>query len=210
MAGRLETGIEILDRRLEGGVPPGSIVALTAPPNSQAELLLYELTAARGSLYLTTERTEKAVKDTLEATNAPVGDPTVREIPGDEPLDQASRLFRALPQGANLILDTVDPLERCDRNRYRTFLNELREQMVDTDSVAFIHCLEGNEEHIPANRSTTEHIADVIFDLSTSVRGTDLDVRLSVPKFRGGSALTETIKLELADRVAIDTSRDIA
>lgn len=210
MVGRLETGIEILDRRLEGGIPPGSIVVLAAPPQSQAELLLYELTAARGSLYLTTERTQEAVRDTLERTDAPVGDPTIRDIPSEDRLEQANRLFRALPQGANLILDTADPLERSDPDRYRTFLNELREHMVETDSVAFVHCLRGQEGHVPRNRDTTLHIADVVFDLTTTVRGTDLEVRLTVPKFRGGSALSESIKLEIADRVAIDTSRDIA
>jgi KaiC/GvpD/RAD55 family RecA-like ATPase len=210
MVGRLETGIEILDRRLEGGIPPGSIVVLAAPPGSQAELLLYELTAARGSLYLTTERTQQAVRDTLERTDAPVGDPTIRDIPNEDRLEQANRLFRALPQGANLILDTADPLERSEPDRYRNFLNELREHMVETDSVAFVHCLRGHEDHVPRNRDTTLHIADVVFDLTTTVRGTDLEVRLTVPKFRGGSALSETIKLEIADRVAIDTSRDIA
>ena len=45
MAGRLKTGIDVLDRKLNGGLPAGCIVALTASPSSQAELLLYELTA---------------------------------------------------------------------------------------------------------------------------------------------------------------------
>ena len=77
MAGRLETGIDVLDRKLNGGLPPGSIVAFTASPASQSELLLYELTAARGTLYLTTERSDQAVRDAIENTNAPVGSPTV-------------------------------------------------------------------------------------------------------------------------------------
>jgi KaiC/GvpD/RAD55 family RecA-like ATPase len=208
MAGRLETGIEILDRRLDGGIPPGSIVAITASPASQSELLLYELTAARGSLYLSTERTDDAVEHAVQSTAAEVGDPTVRGVANEKPLETASKLIEALPEGANLIVDTADVLERRDRARYRTLLNEMRRHMVDTGSVAFLHCLEGH--HVPENRDTTEHVADVIFDLTTTVRGTDLDNRLAVPKFRGGSALTETIKLELADRVAIDTSRDIA
>lgn len=208
MAGRLETGIEILDRRLEGGIPAGSVVAITAAPYSNAELLLYELTAQRGSLYLTTERTQTAITDALAATSAQVGDPTVREIPNDEPLDQANRLFRALPEGANLIVDTTNPLETDEPPRYRSFLNELRSHMVSTGSVAFLHCLDGHS--IPRNRDTTEHMADIIFDLTTTVRGTDMVNRLSVPKFRGGRALTETIKLDLAERVAVDTSRDIA
>ncbi|PSQ58219.1 hypothetical protein BRD18_06105 [Halobacteriales archaeon SW_7_71_33] len=82
------------------------------------------------------------------------------------------------------------------------------ECLVNTGSFAFLHCLDGNDP--PSNRDTTEHTADVVFDLETSVRGTDLVTRLSVPRFRGGSALTETVELELTDTVAVDTSRDIA
>jgi KaiC/GvpD/RAD55 family RecA-like ATPase len=208
MPGRLETGIEVLDRKLNGGLPPGTIVALTAEPASQSELILYELTAARGSLYLTTERSDQAVRDAIEKTNAPVGSPTVRDISGSEPLDQANRLIRALPEGANLIIDTANVLERGDRNRFRNFMTELQTHMVNTGSIAIMHCLK--EQSPPQNRSSTQHMADVIFDLSTQVRGQELENRLTVPKFRGGTALTDSVKLELADRVAIDTSRDIA
>jgi len=208
MAGRLETGIEVLDRKLDGGLPPGTIVALTAEPASQSELILYELTAARGSLYLTTERSDQAVRDAIEKTNAPVGSPTVRDISGSEPLDQANRLIRALPEGANLIIDTANVLERGDRNRFRNFMTELQTHMVNTGSIAFMHCMK--EQTPPQNRSSTKHMADVVFDLETQVRGSELENRLTVPKFRGGTALKESIKLELADEVAIDTSRDIA
>jgi KaiC/GvpD/RAD55 family RecA-like ATPase len=208
MAGRLETGIEVLDRKLNGGLPPGTIVALAAEPASQSELILYELTAARGSLYLTTERSDQAVRDAIEKTNAPVGSPTVRDISGSEPLDQANRLIRALPEGANLIIDTANVLERGDRNRFRNFMTELQTHMVNTGSIAFMHCLK--EQTPPRNRSSTKHMADVVFDLETTVRGSELENRLTVPKFRGGTALVESIKLELSDEVAIDTSRDIA
>jgi KaiC/GvpD/RAD55 family RecA-like ATPase len=208
MAGRLETGIEVLDRKLDGGLPPGTIVAMTAEPASQSELILYELTAARGSLYLTTERSDQAVRDAIEKTNAPVGSPTVRDISGSEPLDQANRLIRALPEGANLIIDTANVLERGDRNRFRNFMTELQTHMVNTGSIAFMHCMK--EQTPPQNRSSTKHMSDVVFDLETKVRGSELENRLIVPKFRGGTALKESIKLELADEVAIDTSRDIA
>ncbi|PSQ45001.1 transcriptional regulator [Halobacteriales archaeon SW_7_68_16] len=208
MAGRLQTGIDVLDRKLSGGLHPGSIVGFTARPASQSELLLYELTAARPTLYLTMHRSDQAVRDAIEAVEAPVGSPTVRDVSGSEPLDQTNRLLRALPEGANLIIDPVDVLERRERARYRNFMNELQNHMVNTGSIAFLHALK--TDNTPANRGTTEHMSDVIFDLQTAVDGTEIENRLAIPKFRGGQALTETIKLELADEVAIDTSRDIA
>ena len=62
MTGRLSTGIDILDRQLDGGIPPGSIVLLAADPASQSELFPYELTAARATTYLTTIRSAPAVQ----------------------------------------------------------------------------------------------------------------------------------------------------
>ncbi len=209
MSARLPTGIDILDRKLEGGIPAGSIVALTAEPASQAELLLYELTAARGTLYLSTGRSDQAVQDGLERTQTRTGSPTVRHIGDDgEPLDQANQLIRALPESANLIIDTADPLERRDAVRYRNFLNELQTQMVNTEGLAFLHCLDGVAP--PENRDVTEYMADVVFELETVLNGEQLENRLLVPKFRGGRALTEAIKLELTEQVSVDTSRDIA
>ena len=53
-------------------------------------------------------------------------------------------------------------------------------------------------------------MADVVFGLRPAVGGAEIETRLAVPKFRGGSALEETIKLKMTEDVSIDTSRDIA
>jgi KaiC/GvpD/RAD55 family RecA-like ATPase len=205
---RLPTGITVLDRRLGGGIPSGSIVLLSATPASQSELFLYELSAARGTLYLTSVRSPEAVQDAIDRTPARVGTPTVRNVGSDAPLDNANRLVSALPEGANLIVDVVDVLERKEPARYRNFLNELQTHMVNTGSITVLHGLNGRS--VPENRDMTEHMADVVFDLRTDVDGSEIENRLAVPKFRGGAALEETIKLRLAEEVAIDTSRDIA
>lgn len=208
MSRRLPTGIDVLDRKLSGGIPAGSVVALTAPPASQSELLLYELTAPRETLYLTTERSAEAVRDAVERTNSPTGTPEIQQIGGEAPLDQVGRLAETLPQGSTLIVDPVDSLERQESPRYRRFMNGLQTAMVNTESVAVLHCLSGIEP--PIGRDLTEYMADVVFSLDTRVSGEAIENRLAVPKFRGGRALTETIKLELTERVRIDTSRDIA
>jgi KaiC/GvpD/RAD55 family RecA-like ATPase len=208
MAERLRTGISALDRELGGGIPSGSIVALTAPPASQAELFLYELTGERGTLYLTLDRTSDAVSSSIEAAPTPTGDPTVRDVSGDAPLDNASRLVTALPESSNLIVDPIDVLERRDPARYRNFLNELQNHIYNTGGIALMHCLDGR--NVPKLRDTTEHMADVILQLETVRNGDRVENRLAVPKFRGGRALSDVIKLDLTGTIEIDTSRDIA
>jgi len=205
---RLPTGITVLDRRLGGGLPGGSIVLLKAEPSSQSELFLYELTNARGTLYITTMRSDQAVRDAFDRTTVDTGSPTIRDVGAEDPLDETNRLVSTLPDAANLIVDTVNPLERTDPHRYRRFLNDVQTHMINTDGLALFHGLKS--EHAPDNRTLTEHMADVVFDLRTDVRGGEVINRLAVPKFRGGTALEETVKLKLEESVSIDTSRDIA
>ncbi|RDI70353.1 RAD55 family ATPase [Halopelagius longus] len=208
MSGRLTTGIDVLDRQLDGGIPAGSIVFLGAEPASQSELFLYELTAVRGTLYLTTVRSDAAVLDAVNRTPGTVGSPTIRDIGGGAPLDSANKLVTELPEGANLIIDVVDVLEETGTARYREFLNELQTHMVNTGGLAVLHGLKTGDA--PRNRRYTEHMSDVVFDLQTEVDGSEIENRLAVPKFRGGKAPEETIKLRLSEQVTVDTSRDIA
>lgn len=204
----LKTGIDVLDRQLGGGIPAGSTVALVAPPSSSAELLLYELTAARETLYLTTVRSKASVRDAFKATPAPSGDPTIHELNAAEALDHANRAIGQLREQQALIIDPVDPLEERDSTRYSSFLNGLQTHLQNTKGFAVLNCIA--DDHHPANRRLTLHAADLVFELETDVRGSTLVNRLMVPKNRGGRAITEEIKLELVDRVAVDTSRDIA
>ncbi len=209
MDNRLRTGIDVLDRKLGGGLPAGSVVALVAEPASQAELLLYELTATRGTLWLSLNRTASAVTESLEHTSAETGDPTVRYVSGEAPLENAGKLVSALPQSSNLIVDPLDVLERQEPDtRFRSFINDLQNHCSNTGSLAVLHCLKGRD--VPPARDTTEHFADVVFDLRTDTTRDEVENRLAIPKFRGGRAPTDVIKLDLVEEVAIDTSRDIA
>ncbi|MGM0372206.1 MAG: DUF7125 family protein, partial [Halobacteriota archaeon] len=112
MAEKLSTGVEVLDRELAGGLPAGSVVAYQAPAASQGELLLYELTRPRETLYLTTIRTEDAVADAIEAAKAPTGDPAIELVTGEDPIDSTRRAVRNAFEGMTVIIDPIDPLER--------------------------------------------------------------------------------------------------
>lgn len=203
----LPTGISALDRQFGGGLPSGSVVVLEADPDSQSELILDRFARVRRCRYLTTVRSAEAVaaalsRDGDEETTVEGTDET-----GD--LDEAASLTSDLPEKATLIVDSVEPLEDdASPAAYAEFLDGVCARVDDADGVALLHALRGGED--PRTRRVTEQVADVVFDLRTTVTGTEIANRLIVPKFRGGAALEEPLKLKLTDEVAVDTSRDIA
>lgn len=208
MRERLSTGIRILDRKLDGGIPEGSLVLLSAPPDSQSEQFLYELTTARPTLYLTTERQPVAVRSAIDAEGGSTDNAEVYHVDGDDPVEETRRTVERAPDGTNVVVDVVDTLERAGDDRYRDLLVALQNRVRSAGGFAMLHGLDGRR--VPDNRDRTEYMADAVFELRTRLRGERIENRLVVAKFRGGRPFEEALKLELVERVAIDTSRDIA
>ncbi|WP_049890751.1 DUF7125 family protein [Natrinema versiforme] len=192
----LPTGIDELDRRLGGGLAPGSLVAVVADPASQSEQLLYEATAVRGTLYLSTERSVANVERALEAAATTTGTPTVRRLDGDTRPSAATDLIEKLPAASTLVVDPVNALESGDRDAYVTFLDDLKEQLVATESIGLLHCLD--EPAAPDHRTTTMHAVDAVLEMETITPEADsrLEHRLTIPKCRAGGRSMEPIELE--------------
>ncbi|WP_276250708.1 DUF7125 family protein [Haloarcula rara] len=198
---RLPTGVEAIDSSLDGGLLPGTVVALTADPDGHSEFLLYELTTTRGTLYLTTERSESVVQHAIDSTIASAGKPTIRALDAGDPLAEATQLVEQLPEGANLIIDSMWLLEQQQPQRYNEFLNTVTEVMQETDGIAMLHCLDRPEK--TNNRGTTEYFADVVFDLEVSTETDAVDHRLMIPKSRRERAPSESIVLDLSTQQII-------
>ncbi|WP_121823348.1 RAD55 family ATPase [Halostella salina] len=207
MAKRLSTGVTAIDRNLDGGVRAGSVVALLAPPDSQSEPLLHEFMEERPTAYITTLRTEPAVRDDLERVLR-TDDYSIQYAGIDTPIDNAGRVVQQVDGQANVVVDTLNPLEETgERNRYVNFLNQFKTHLTNTGAVGLLHCTAMDP---PPLRETTLTIADVVWELQTDVKGNSIENFLQVSKFRGGRPADETIKLDLGEEVAVDTSRDIA
>lgn len=202
---RLSTGIELLNRRLDGGFPPGSLVALTAPPETQSELLLSELASERSTCFVSTIRPAAEVETDVGA-NCP--DLSTTRAGPDELLDAPSRVLDGVEERSNLVVDPVDVVEDAGRSEYLDFLDEVKARVEETGSVAVLSGVDADPT--PAQRRLTLKRADLVMKLFFSVKSREVTTSLVVSKFRGGSALKEPIKLLLTDRVRIDTSRDIA
>lgn len=207
MTATLETGIELLDRQLNGGVPSGSITAVLAPPASQSELLLYELASVRPTLYLTTVRSADDIHDSMVQLQFENDDVVAASVDPTAPEETLLELVEELPSPSTLIVDPTEVFEWLPATQYWTFLNELRDGLADANAVGFFHCLDG--QHVPPQRDTTEYVSDVVFRLSTERRGESVENYLTVPKFRGGHALKDVIKLTLTTNVDVDVSRNI-
>lgn len=198
---RLSTGIGPLDVAFQGGLPPGSVVALTADPNSQSELLLHELAATRGTLYLSTSRSEAVVRSSLDASNAAVGNVTVRRLDDERPFEHARTLIEEIPPKANLVVDPANDLERRDQSAYDEFLNALVERMRESSGLAVLHCLEESPE--PKNRPQTEHFADVVLEFESGVSEGAMTQRLTVPKSRRSRAPEAPVEIDLTEDLAV-------
>lgn len=204
---RLATGIELLDRKLDGGVPAGSITAVLAPPASQSELLLYELATARPTLYLTSVRAAEDVRETFSRLAFDESDVEVVAVDPADPVDDVLELIESLPSPGTLILDAIEPFETLPAQTYWAFLNELRARLSQADAVCFLHCLDGRA--VAPLRDSTEYLADLVFRMETTRRGDRVENSLSVPKYRGGQALEDVVKLSLTTGVDVDVSRNL-
>lgn len=196
---RLPTGIAPLDRHLGGGLTPGSVLAVTAEPASQSEHLFYQATTPRGTLYLTTDRSADNVRRALETTAVDTGNPTIRHVTGDDRLEDATAFIEKLPTGATLVVDVMGPLERHDREAYVSFLNELKDRLVETESIALLHCLEADVR--PEHRTATIHAADAVVavESASSFRESASGHELTIRKCRHERVSSAPISLDGTD-----------
>lgn len=201
MSGRVTTGVSGLDDRLDGGFPAGSLVALTAPPDSQSEQLCYQFAVAAGATYLSTFRPADEVA-TAVATRFPDASLAVEQTPATSLLDEPAATLDELPGGPSYVLDTATELERAGRDRYRRTLDVLKRRIRSNDGVALLHCLD--IEPSPMRRGLTLGRADVALRLQFTGLPDRLAPRMYVTKLRGGVAPDETVPLRFAERVVVD------
>ncbi|MFB6137410.1 MAG: RAD55 family ATPase [Halobacteriaceae archaeon] len=205
---RYATGMEVLDRRLDGGLPVGSLVAFTAPAWSQSELLLAQLAREQPVLLVSvTGAPPDEVRARFDVLGRPpVGVSVVSTRPGAL-LDDTGDVLDRVDPGSYVVLDPVDGLEAGDREAYATFLNDLKSRLRETESVGVLHGLETDGS--PPARGLTQKRADFCWRLRVDDAGREIKARLLVTKARGHRALTEPLPLVLTDQVRIDTSRMI-
>lgn len=204
---QVSTGNVYLDREINGGLPVGAVTTLVSAPASQSNPLLHTLIGEGKWLYLSTYRSERAVRRELEDVS--VGNVRVEHVGTERPVRNTHAVLESIDEPRNVLVDTMNPLESTERERtYVNLLNALKEYLLDTDSVALLHCTE--HESTPRHRETTLTVADVVLELEIVVDESMVENHLLVSKYRGRETVDEIIKLNLGQQLGVDTSRNIA
>lgn len=205
---RFSTGLPFLDRRIDGGLTIGSLLALTAPPHSQSELLLRQLVFTRPTLYVSLTRPAPEVELWASRGASSVSDLTVITPDPQTLLDDVSLLENHFISECFVIIDRVNRLEAADREEYLPFLNQFKMLLNETDSVGVVHCSQRTPP--PPRRGLTLDRVDQVWQLELLPLSREIKNRLLVTKSRTGRALQEPIDILLTDRVQVDTSRRIS
>lgn len=205
---KLSTGIEKLDRELKGGFLSGSIVNLNVPPESQYEVLLQHFIRERDTLYISTTRSEKRIKKQLENRSIDVQNCGIKYVdPTDSVMENVLDYAKKPPVGSNVIIDIANPLEEEEVGRVINFFHELKTHMEDIDGICIIVSLDTQND--PKCREYTLKMSDVVMNVVMRNQGHENEVVVNVPKYRNGRVISDYLKLEMNDRVEIDTKRQV-
>lgn len=204
----MSTGVDAIDRELGGGLRPGTLVCLAAPAASQSEAILNSVLLERHTLYVSTLRTEPVIQDELDGGGFQLSDISIKHVGVTTPIKNALDEIEKIDGQVNVVVDSMNALEATDSHEnFISFMNSLKTHMVNTGSIAMLHCL---TDHPPRYREDTFSMADAVWRLDLSDDGTALQNRLMVPKIRNEDRPDDVISLDLGREVQVDLSRDIA
>ncbi len=205
---RLSTGIEKLDRPLNGGIKPGSVISVIAPPESQYEMLLQHFIRERDTLYISTTRAEKHIHDQLVSRDVETSGCGIKYVdPTDSVMEDVLEYAKKPPTGSNVIIDISDPVENEDTGRVINFYHQLKDHMETIGGIALVVGL--NSDPVPSGRKYTYKMADVVIELEFVHTTTETDIVMRVPKYRTGTSILDPIKLVIKEDVQVDSKRQV-
>jgi len=213
-SGLYSTGISVLDRQLNGGLPAGGLVVIEAPAGSSGEELLHNIARVDdySTLYISMSRPTSMIKDDLtrggESYNAsPVfmGDGVESEAGW---LHDISAYMNSWLH-CSIIVDTYTEyaLQCADETRS---LAALTEAVRDAGGLVVLLVHDGEtprEAHIARK---AKHLADVVFDYQQADSNDGSD-KLVIPKYRQRQEteleLPAVVSLNVTDSLTVNDTR---
>lgn len=226
------TGIVLLDRRLDGGLPAGSFVCVYANPLAMPEAFLYQFATVMKTYYFTTSRPAKFVKQDMEKLRLDTsfvtfvdvyeqyylngyGQFIVEDRYRDKEIfdyvdDRLSRIAEEESGEYNVIIDSLSFFLNLntDWGLKDWLINKLYTLAKEKGVVVYCHLIKNLHPVDVVNKVLD--ISDVVFDIEVERVGERLVSKFAVPKLRGKRPVTEYFRFYVEEGIQVDTSRDIA
>ena len=224
----LPTGLLTLDKELDGGLLPGSLVYLMADPMTMGEIFLYQFIQQRPSYYINTERKPEYILNNLKQLGFEVSGIKFIDI-HDKYYENVSKLldrgelrdYRVLDffikqleiievKEINLIVDTITFFQHLEvkRSNLRELIDKLYDTVKRTEGLGFLYGIKDENRSLLENEVI--NICDAVFDISLIKKADKTTTELTIPKARDRPIHGNVLKFKIEGGIIMDTSREIA
>lgn len=223
------TGIALLDKRLDGGLPAGSFVCLYADPIAVPEAFLYQFATVSKSYYLNTNRPAKFIVRDMQAMKLDVknvnfidvftqyylnefGQFVVEDRYRDKEIFDfvADTLNTIANDDAIVIVDSISFFLNLnvEWGLKDWLLNKLYARSKEAEAPVYVYLVK-NLHPISVVYKVLD-LSDVVIDVESERVGERIISKFALPKIRGRKPINEYFRFVVEEGVQIDTSRDIA
>lgn len=228
--GTKPTGIHLLDKRLDGGLPENSLVCVYASPISMPEAFLYQFTSKRHTYYFNTSRPIQYIQQNITNMGFSVDNVDFVDVFSQYYLNEYGQFVLEdkyrdkeifdfidhqldelqVPGDFNVVFDSISFFMKLDVSSglKEWLMNKLYILSKESNNLFYVYLMK--DVHPIDVVNMVMDICDVIFDINSDRVGDHITSRLSIPKIRNKPPVKETFKFNIGEGIQIDTSRDIA
>ena len=224
----LSTGLPTLDKELDGGLSPGSLVYLMADSMTMAEIFLYQFIQQRPSYYVNTERKPEYIINNLkqfgydesklkfidvhgkyyDKKNKLQSGGVIKDYLIMDYLIKELELINA--KEINLVIDTITffQLLEIKRNKFKEMVDVIYDTTKRTEGLGFLYGLKVGHRSVIEDELI--NICDAVFDVSLTKKTDKSSTELTIPKARDRHIHGNVLKFKIEGGIIMDTSREIA
>lgn len=211
----LTTGQDTLDRKIGGGIPDSFTFTLLTPWASDAERFIQQLISVNDDkkcIYVSLDQPKELLVDSFQRMEIIEEQPNI--IDATDEHDQTDRIRDAIdkaPPESIVVIDSINSLEEeLSRRDYTSFINSLKSNAYNQDCT-LVFAGTYQDDYSPKQRPVSLQLSDGVFRIQSEYKGEDLNMFISIDKFRGINPPNERLKVNVTESgLRIDTSRDIA
>jgi len=220
------TGIEMIDCKLNGGLPEGSLICIYANPMSMPEIFLYKIATARRTYYFNTSRPSQFIRENMENMGLDTKNVKFIDVFTQYYLNEygqfiiednfrdkeifdfvdynLSRILQNDKGDYNVIFDTISFFFKLNVSvgLKEWLINKLYIASKHTKNLFFIYMIKN--VHPQTIVSTVMDICDVILDIDCEKVGDKIVSRLFIPKIRNMPSILDTFKVYVNDKIRMN------